>query len=230
MSAPGDDALAEVAALRAERDHLEQRALEAETMAEQLADALADAQRRLAARDEGAWHDAGRDAPGAAGRTGVGGHDDPRHLTLFDGATAAEPGGTLAPDGSDRAVLPLALAATAVVAFLVGLVTLASGRFSFLTVVVFAVAGLLAWGAAQTRVSRVRVEVVDGVVRVVEGDVTRTFDLRNDSVRIDVQGKPGDTYWRVRFYRRALDPIDVDDTMVDPADFMARLRDVRPEL
>ncbi len=230
VSTPGDDALAaEVAALRAERDHLEQRALEAETMAEQLADALADAQRRLAARSDGAWHDAGRDqaAPDQVSADPAG---QPGHLTLFDGATPAAAGGSLAPDGSDRAVLPIALAATAVVAFLIGLVTLASGRFSFLTVVVFAVAAALAWGASQTRVTRKTVDVVDGIVRIVEGDTTRTFDLRNDGVRVDVQGKPGDAYWRVRFHRRALDPVDVDVDDVDPADFMARLREVRPDL
>ncbi|WP_148611873.1 hypothetical protein [Nocardioides rubriscoriae] len=226
-SGTGDPYAAEVAALRAERDDLEQRALEAEAMAEQLADALADAQRRLAERAT-AWHDAGQhDHHDHHDRRDS---DDPRHLTLFDDATPESAGGPLAPDGSDQAVLPIALAATAVVAFLVSLVMIASGRFSFLTVLVLAVAGGLAWAAVQTRVTRRSVEVVDGIVRVVEGDTTRTFDLRNDGVRVDVQGTPGDAYWRVRFYRRALDPVDVDASMVDPADFMARLREVRPNL
>lgn len=199
----------EVASLRAERDELEQRALEAETVAEQLAEQLADAQRRLAEQ-------------------GPAGDDD--HLSLFGGTPSTEPRGNLAPDGSDRAVLPMALLATAVVAFLVAALTVVAGRFSFFTVVALGVAAALAWGAAQTRVGRVSVRVVDGVVEVVEGDTTRRFDLRNDGVRIDVQGGPGDTYWRVRFYRRALDPVDVDDTMVDPAEFMERLREFRPGL
>lgn len=203
------DATDELHALRAERDELEQRALEAEAVAEQLAEQLADAQRRLA--------------------DGVPAADD-RHLTLFDDAGPAERHGRLAPDGSDQAVLPIALGSTALVAFLIGALTILTGRFSYLTVIVLGVAGALAWAAVQTRVARVSVDVVDGVVLVVEGDTTRRFDLRNDSIKVDVQGSPGDAYWRVRFYRRALDPVDVDDTMVDPQQFMDLLRDYRPDL
>ncbi|MDO9454977.1 hypothetical protein [Nocardioides sp.] len=195
----------ELAALRAERDDLEQRALEAEAIAEQLAEQLADAQRRLAA-------------------------DDPTELTLFDGVTPAGRTGRLAPDGSDQAVLPITLAAIAVVAFLVGVVSVVAKGPTLLCLVAFVAAGGLAWAAVQVRVTRVSIDVIDGVVRVVEGDSTRTFDLANDSVKVDVQGRPGDAYWRVRFYRRALDPVDVDDSMVDPADFMARLREHRPGL
>lgn len=206
--APADPTAA-LQALRAERDELEQRALEAEAVAEQLAEQLADAQRRLA--------DGGRAT-------------DDRHLTLFDDAGPAERHGHLAPDGSDEAVLPIALGSTALVAFLIGALTVLNGRFSYLTIIVFGVAGALAWAAVQTRVARVSVDVVDGVVLVVEGDTTRRFDLRNDSIKVDVQGSPGDEYWRVRFYRRALDPVDVDASMVDAQQFMDRLRDHRPEL
>lgn len=204
------DHSAEVAALRAERDALERRAVEAETMAEQLADALADAQRRLA------------EQPGDA--------DEAQHLTLFDNATPAEPGTKFAPDGSDQGVLPIALAATAVVALLVALVTVVAGSTGFITLLALVASGALAWAAYQTRVTRVFVEVVDGVVKVTEGDSTRSFDLNNDHIKVDVQGKPGDEYWRVRFYRRALDPVDVDATMVDPATFLAQVRHYRPEV
>lgn len=204
----------ELAALRRERAALERRALEAEALAEQLADELAEARRRLAAQAE------------AADAAPV----DPTHLSVMDGAEPAEPGSHFAPDGSDRAVLPLALAGIAVVAFLVAVVTVVAGRFSFLTVVALAVAGALVWAAAQTRVAPVTVEVVDGVVEVTSGESRHTFDLRNEQVKVDVQGRPGDEFWRVRFYRRALDPVDIDATMVDAADFMRRLREYRPGL
>lgn len=216
----GDAAAAEVAALRAERDELEQRALEAEQVAEQLAEQLADAQQRLAATA----------AATAAGSTGAGGEDDDRHLTLFDGAPPSTPRGRLAPDGSDPAVLPIALAATAVVAFLAAAMTVLLEGVTFLGFVVLLVAGGLAWAAYRTRVVPSSVDVVDGVVVVTHGDDTKRFDLRNDGVKVDVQGSPGDTSWRVRFYRRALDPVDVDASMVDPADFMSRLREARPGL
>lgn len=202
---PDDD----VAALREERDALEQRAAEAEAVAEELADQLADAQRQLA--DDTSAEDAS-------------------HLSLFDDATPADPGGSLNPDGSDRAVLPLALGAVAVVALLVGVLTLTTSGVRFFTVLAFAAAAGLGWAAYSTRVSRLSVEVVDGVVTITEGESVHTFDLANEHVKIDVQGQPGDAYWRVRFYRRALDPVDVDATMVDPATFLAQLRAVRPEL
>lgn len=214
---PADPA-AEIATLRAERDELEQRAVEAETMAEQLADALADAQRRLLEGGHATTPDVYTDA------------ETDNHLTLFDGATPAAPGSNFAADGSDQAVLPLALAATAVVAFLVALVTVVSGGVGLITLLALVASGSLAWAAHQTRVVRMSVEIVDGVVQVVEGDTTRTFDLANDSIKVDVQGNPGDAYWRVRFYRRALDPVDVDATMVDAQEFMARLREHRPGL
>ena len=204
---------AELAALRAERDSLEERALEAEAMAEQLADALADAQRRLAATS-----------------TSVGTPrepDDGRHLTLFDHASGP-PGKRIAADGSDLAVLPVALGSVAVVVALVAVITVAAGRFSFVTVALLVAAAGLAWAALRTRVTPVTVQVDDGVVRVVEGGVPRTFDLRNDSVKLDVQGRPGDPGWRVRLYRRALEPADVDASVVDPEEFMAVVREFRP--
>jgi hypothetical protein len=211
---PGDDALAaQVAALRAERDDLERRALEAEAMAEQLAEQLADAQHRLATQASG---------PGA--------DTDDGHLTLFDGATSEDPRGHLAADGSDPRILPLALGATAVVAFLVFVMMLLTTGVSLLGLVVLAVAVGLGMAAYNTRYVPRTVHVVDGVVEVTHGDDTKRFDLRNDSIRLDVQGIPGDAFWRVRFHRRALDPVDVDDTMVDPAEFMARLREYRPGL
>ena len=109
----------QIASLRAERDELERRAVEAETVAEQLAEQLADAQRRLAEQRRRRTTD---------------------HLSLFGGAAPAEPRSNLAPDGSDRAVLPMALLATAVVAFLVAVVTIVAGRFSAFTVVALGVA------------------------------------------------------------------------------------------
>ena len=43
-------------------------------------------------------------------------------------------------------------------------------------------------------------------------------------------GHPGDTHWSVRFPRRGLDPFVVDASMVEPHDFVAKLREHRPNL
>lgn len=194
----------------AERDALLARAVEAEALAEQLADELAEARRQLARQPLDP--------------------DDARHLTLFDDAPPATAEGHYAADGSDRAVLSIALAATAVVALLVCVLALVSSGLSVFALVMLGLAAVLGWAALQTKVTRVTVEVRDGIVVVTAGDDVKKFDLTNDSVKVDVQGRPEDAYWRVRFHRRALDPVDVDASMVDPAQFMRRLREHRPGL
>ncbi|MEO9324187.1 hypothetical protein ABFT23_11905 [Nocardioides sp. C4-1] len=196
--------------LVAERDALLARAVEAEALAEQLAEQLAEARRQLARRPIDP--------------------DDAQHLTLFDDAPPAAARGHFAADGSDRAVLSIALAATAVVALLVCVLALVTSGVSIFALVMLGLAAVLGWAALQTRVTPVTVEVRDGVVVVTARDDTKRFDLTNDGVRVEVQGRPGDAYWRVRFHRRALDPVDVDASMVDAATFMRRLREYRPEL
>lgn len=193
--------------LRAERDAYQGRALEAESLAEQLADELAAARRTLA----------GQAPP-----------DDSHSLSLFDDVAAPEPDGRLAADGSDRAVPPLVLGATALVAALVAVLTVASGGPWVFTVAMLVLAAVLGWTAHRTRVVPVRVDLRDGTVEVERRGDTKHFDLRSDQVRLDVRGAPEDADWRVRFHRRSLDPVDIDASMVDPADFMAHLREHRP--
>ena len=83
------------------------------------------------------------------------------------------------------------------------------------------------WSEAE---SMWHVHLDDGVVIVESGGTTKRFDLRNEQVKIDVRGRPGDGDWRVRFYRRALDPVEVDADSVDPTEFMTQLRAYRPGL
>ncbi|WP_139977419.1 hypothetical protein [Nocardioides litoris] len=226
MSADRDD---ELAALWAERNALEARAVEAELMAEQLAEQLADAQRRLAdraAQADQAAHAAEADQPSPAAAPAGSGASD---LGLFDGSSAPRVGARYALDGSDRSVLPIGLGAVALVAFLVCVLSVVVSGFSILGVVLLVLAGVLGWAAYRTRYVPRSVTVEDGVVVVKVGDDAKRFDLRNDGVKVDVQGTPGQD-WRVRFYRRALDPVDVDESMTDPDEFLRVLRQHRPGL
>ncbi|CAN5569054.1 hypothetical protein BH11ACT8_BH11ACT8_17480 [soil metagenome] len=201
--APGE----EHQASQAERDALVARAEAAEQLAGELAAELEANRTAL--------------AEGAA---------DHNHLSLFDDVgTDIDP--DRAPDGSEPGVLPIALAAVATVAFLSALLSWANnGLLEVFTLLMLAVGTLFAWAAWSTRVLRVEVSVVDGVVLVVRGDDTHRFDLRNPATRVEVIGSPGDTDWKVRFYRRALEPCDVDARMVHAHDFLAKLREYRPEL
>jgi hypothetical protein len=195
---------AELHRLRAERDALEARALEAERQAEALAAELA------AARDALAF-DEGR-------------------LSLFDDvAPDTTPG--LAADGSDPAVLPIALGGMAVVTAMVTLLAaLDRGLASPVSLVMLALTCLLGYLAWQSRVETFEVSVSRGMVYIDSSSASYRFDLRTPTIQVEMAGKPGQAGWQVRFLRRHLDPFTVDASMVDPAEFVRQLREWRPEL
>jgi len=218
------DQTAELAALRDERDELRRRIAEAEQIAEDLAEELGQARARLADTSRAPGAPAAPDAPDAPSpRSG-------ERLPLFDTANEAPDGVIRAVDGSDRLVLPIALAATSLVVFLVALLSLANNGFlSLFSIGALLASGLLARGAWAMRVVPMEVWVDRDVVLVRRGDAALSFDLTSDALRLDITGQPGDLDWRVRFYRRGLEPCDIDASMVDPDGFMEQLRRYRPQ-
>ena len=195
---------AELRRLRAERDALEARALEAERRAEALAAELAEARAELA-------------------------FDDGR-LSLFDDVAPDDTPG-LAADGSEPGVLPIALGGTAVVTAMVAvLAALDRGLGSPVALLMIALTCLLAYLAWQSRVETFQVSVSRGMVYVDSSSANYRFDLRTASTQVEMTGQPGDAGWQVRFLRRHLDPFTVDASMVDPAEFVAQLREWRPDL
>ncbi|MGA8844995.1 MAG: hypothetical protein WB471_00075 [Nocardioides sp.] len=207
---PGGTETSAEAGLRAERDALQQRLDETEEIAEQLAEELGQARARLAEAEAASNASSGR-------------------LPLFDDATDSPDGLIRSVDGSDRLLLPIALAATALVVLLVALLSLANNGFlSLFSIGSLLAAGLLGRAAWATRIVPVEVWVDRGVVLVRRGDASLNFDLTSSSLRCDIQGVPGDMDWRVRFYRRGLEPCDIDASMVDADAFMEQLRRYRP--
>lgn len=199
----------QVESLRAERDALAERCARAEQEVAALRAELASARARLAETEAGA-------AP----------------LSLFEGDAPGEraPDG-MAGDGSDPRILSLVLGATAVVAAMVTLLAFVNGNLS--TPFGFAMVAItvgLAYAAARTRVQPVRVSVTRGVVYAEKGETTYRFDLRNERTLVEMTGNPGDAYWQVAFHRKGMDPFVVDTDMVDPHDFVRRLREYRPDL
>lgn len=221
----------ELAALRAERDSLRRRVREAEDIAERLAEELGQARARLAAAG---MPDADAGRLPLLDQTGL--TAAPRSLAGDGGGAASEGRGgprsiARSADGSDPILLPIALAGTAAAVFLVALLSLANNGFlNLFSLGALLASGLLARAAWRTRVVPVEVWVEEGIVQVRRGDQALAFDLTNETTRLEVSGDTDDTHWRVRFYRRALDPFDVDATMVDPEEFMALLRRYRPGL
>ena len=221
VSTAAEDPYDELAATQAERDELRSRLIEAEQIAEDLAEELGQARARLAAQDEAG------PSPAVGGPSGEASYDGDR-LPLFDEATETPDGLIRSVDGSDRLVLPIALAATSLVVFLVALLSLANNGFlSLFSIGALLAAGGLARAAWLTRVVPTEVWVDRGVVLIRRGDASLNFDLTSDSLRLEVSGRPGDADWRVRFYRRGLEPVDVDATMVDADAFMEQLRRYR---
>lgn len=194
-----------LARLQAERDDLARRCGAAESQVRELTEQLESARAELAARDREATT-----------------------ISLFDG----QPGDvSITGDGSDPRVLSMILGATAVVSGMVTLLAIINGNlFTLFGLIMVAITGALAWGAASTRVVPVEVSVARGVVYIDQGETSHRFDVRRPDTRLEVVGTPGDTEWSVRFLRRHMDPFVVDATMVDPHDFMARLREHRPDL
>lgn len=204
-SAPASSSAAdEIRRLRAERDALEERALEAERLAEALAAELAEARAQLAV--------------------------DPGRLSLFDDVPDEE-AGARATDGSDPAVLPIALGATALVAAMVALLAaLDRGLASPVALVMLGLTCLLAYLAWNSRVERFEVSVRRGMVYIDSSSNSYRFDLRQPTTELEMTGQPEQPGWQVRFLRRHLDPFTVDATMVDPVEFVRQLREWRPEL
>ncbi len=150
-------------------------------------------------------------------------------MSFFDGDDKSDPG--LARDGSDPRVLPLILAATAVVAAMVTLLALVNDNLvSGFGLVMAAITLALAWAAARTRVPPIQVTITNGVVYAEHRGTSYRFDLRNDSTRVEMVGGPGDSYWQVKFLRRHMEPFVVDSDMVDPGVFVRQLREYRPAL
>lgn len=205
-------------AVRADRDDLRRRLDEAEQIAEDLAEELGHARARLAEHEQ---RDAAQTASDGA-RSG--------RLPLFDENTDTPDGLIRSVDGSDRLVLPIALAATALVVFLVALLSFANNGFlDLFSIGTLIASGGLARAAWLTRIVPVEVWVDRGVVLIRRGDASLSFDLTSASLKFEVTGMPGDDNWRVRFYRRGLAPVDVDARMVDPDAFMAQLDRYRPK-
>lgn len=151
---------------------------------------------------------------------------EPARMAFFEGEEA-----TAAGDGSDPRVVPLVLGATAVVSAMVTLLALLNGNlFTTFGFVMIALTIGLAIAAARTKVPQVDVHITNGVVYADRGGSSFRFDLRNDSTRVEMDGSPGDSYWQVRFLRRHMEPLVVDADMVDPASFVAELRQYRPSL
>ncbi|WP_232678245.1 hypothetical protein [Nocardioides sp. R-C-SC26] len=210
---PGPDDATTVAALRAERDSLTARLLEAEAIAEQLADELAAARIELA-------ESTARPARDAADTT----------LGLF--ATSSGGGAARAAQTRDaREALTQTLTVAAVGCAGLGLLLAAvDGLFSALPLLLLVGGGALGIAAYARREIPVEVTITDGFLTVTQGDQTRRLDLRNQSMRIAVTGRPGDPDWQVRFERGVLDPIEVDASVVDPEQFMTQLRQHRSDV
>lgn len=196
-----------VDALRSERDDLARRCAEAEDQVQRLTSELEQVRARL-----GAYESA-----------------DPSGISLF--ADRPDPADRLTGDGSDPRVLSLVLAATAVVAAMVAFLALINGKLltPFGVAMVLLTVGL-AWGAARARVAPVEVSVVRGIVFVEQGETSHRFDLRKEHTRVQMIGQPGDPGWAVHFPRRHMEPFVIDGTMVDPHEFVSRLREYRPQL
>ena len=195
----------EAAALRAERDDLVRRCEVAEEQVAALSAELAAARERLAALE------------------------DDGSLSLFAGEPA--PDRSVSGDGSDPRILSMILGATAVVAGMVALLALLNGKLvtPFGVVMVLLTIGL-GWAAARTRVVPVEVSVVRGIVYVEQGETTYRFDLRKPGTEVEMDGRPGESGWVVRFPRRHLDPFVIDGSMVDAEEFTRQLREYRPAL
>ena len=153
---------------------------------------------------------------------------DPTTLSLFDDPQpVAAP--SLAADGSDPGVLPMALIGTSVVAGMAAILAFVNDRAGF-GILMLGVTVLLLWFASATWVTPVEVSVTRGIVYVEEGSSKHRFDLRNERTQVEMSGQPGDRDWEVRFVRRGLDPFVIRDGMVDARAFVTQLREWRPEL
>lgn len=147
-------------------------------------------------------------------------------MVFFEGQPTSR-----ADDEGDARIVSLALGSTAVVAAMVTLLALLNGNlFTTFGYVMIALTIGLTIAATRSRSQPVEVHITNGVVYAERDGSSYRFDLRNDSTRVEMDGRPGDSSWQVRFLRRNMDPLVVDDAMVDPASFVAQLREYRPAL
>ncbi len=203
---PGVDAEDSGRAEDAERDELARRCADAEQQVAALTAELEAARARLAELEA----------------------DSAFNLFTDEGGEAVP---SLAGDGSDARVVSVALGATSVVAGMVALLALVNGNlFTAFGVGMVLLAIGLAIAAARMRVQAVEVTVTRGIVHIQRGESSFRFDLRSDATKVEQLGRPGDSGWQVRFLRRNMDPFVVDAGMVDPAAFVAQLREWRPSL
>lgn len=153
-------------------------------------------------------------------------------FSLFQDQLTSQP--SLAADGSDPGVLPIALGGTALVGFMVVILTTVNGRlFQPFGIAMVAITAALAYFAWQTRVERIEVQISDGGVVYVERSSTGAlrFDLRSTSTHVAMTGEPGTTSWELTFMRGSgMDPFTVTAAMVDSTSFVQRVRAFRPEL
>lgn len=195
---------AELRRLRAECDALEARALDAERLAEALAAELAELRAEQVV--------------------------DPDRLSLFDDLPSDDTSG-VAEDGSDPAVVLLALGGTAVITGVVALYAMFDrGLFSPIALLLLALTCLLGYLAWNSREETFEVSVSRGLVYIDSSSDSYRFDLRSTTTKIEMTGQPGDAGWQLSFLRRHLDPFTVDATMVDPVEFVRQVREWRPEL
>jgi hypothetical protein len=150
-------------------------------------------------------------------------------LSLFEGGDYN--GGSLTGDGSDPRVLSVVLWATAVVSGMVVLLAMINHNlFSLFGIFMLILTVGLAFAAASTKVEPIEVSVVRGLVYVKKGENTHRFDVRSPSTQVNQVGRPGEAGWQLEFPRKGMDPFVITAAMVDPVEFMAQLRQWRPEL
>jgi len=152
-------------------------------------------------------------------------------FSIFDGPDRGPGGAGLSRDGSDPRVLSMILAATSVVAGMVALLALINGNLftPFGFAMILTTLGL-AYAASRTRVMGVDVSISHGVVYIEKGESSYRFDVRQESTLVDMVGQPGDAFWQLRFHRKGMDDFVVDADMVDPHEFVRKLREFRPGL
>jgi len=218
------DAARVAAEVRAHKEHLAR--LQAETDARAADDARLVAETRV--RELEAQLAAVAEELAAEEEDGGSQPVDPTTLSLFDDPQpVAAP--SLAADGSDPGVLPMALIGVSVVAGMAAVLAFVNDRAGF-GIVMLGITVLLLWFASATWVTPIEVSVNRGIVYVDEGSSKHRFDLRNERTQVEMSGEPGDRDWEVRFVRRGLDPFVIRDGMVDARAFVSQLREWRPEL
>lgn len=203
--------------VREERDQWQRRCLEAERVADDLAAELA----ALRAEPRPAGPADAADDRGDGDGWGV-----------FDQIPLnSRP--TLAADGSDPGVLPVALGATSLVGVLAVLLTALNGRLlsviGLFLVLVTVGLGVAAWRTRHHYGRRVDVGP-DGVVVVRSGGAEHRVDLTDTATRVETTGRPGEPGWAVRFPRPRSGDVHVDASVVDPHWFDAALRRHRPDV